>query len=110
MGTHKPAGSPCCMPTKPLLAPTRARTQSCFCRRLGKIWQIPRVQISQLQALNVVFEGEEQFSSSKGQFYEDNHNFAKGTTAKAQGTTTICVVAVGYFEQCNLGMHSGLKS
>ncbi len=29
-------------------------------------------------------------------------NFAKGTTAKAQGTTASAVGAVGYFEACNI--------
>ena len=43
--------------------------------------------------------GAQQFSSGEGQFYQENVNFywnlAKGTTAKAQGTTAIAVGAVG---------------
>ncbi len=51
------------------------------------------------QALNFALEGARQFSYCKGHSYEENvnlyWNFAKGTTAKAQGTTA---VAVGYFK------------
>ncbi len=58
------------------------------------------------QALNFALERARQFSSGKqvrGQaLYEENVNlylnFARGTTAKAQGTTAIAVGAVGYFE------------
>ena len=65
-----------------------------------------------MQALNCVLEGAQEFSSGKGHCYEENVNlnwkFAKGTTAKAQGTTTI---TVGYFEAwSSLGAGSFLFS
>ena len=47
-----------------------------------------------LQALNFALEGAQQFSPGKGHFYEENVNlylnFAKGITAKAQGTHGNC--------------------
>ena len=51
-----------------------------------------------LQALEFALEGAQKFLSDKGQLYEENlilhWNFAKGTTAKAKGTTAIAVGAV----------------
>ena len=47
-----------------------------------------------MQALNFALEGAQQFSPGKGHFYEENVNlylnFAKGITAKAQGTHGNC--------------------
>ena len=45
--------------------------------------------------MNFVYEGAQQFCSDKGHFFEANiifyWNFAKGTTAKAQGIAAITV-------------------
>ena len=55
-------------------------------------------------ALNFVLEGEQQFSSDKGHFFEDNFNFywnfAKGTAE--QGIIAIAMGVVGYFKTCDL--------
>ena len=49
-------------------------------------------------------EGAQQHFLRKGALCEDNLNlylnFAKGTTAKAQGTMAIAVGVVGHFEAC----------
>ena len=55
------------------------------------------------------------FLSSKTQtLYEENvklcWNFAKGTTAKAQGIMAIAVGALGYFEACTLDQDCGTQS
>ena len=52
-----------------------------------------------IQALNFALEGAQQLLSSKEHLYEDSLNlycnFAKGTTAKAQGITVTAVGAMG---------------
>ena len=51
--------------------------------------------------MNFVLEGAQKCSSGgKGHFYEENlvWNFAKDTSAKAQGTTAITVGVMGYLE------------
>ena len=54
--------------------------------------------------LNYILKGAQQHFLRKGALYEDNLNlycnFAKGTTAKAQGTAAIAVGALGYLEAC----------
>ena len=55
--------------------------------------------MGQHQVLNFALEGAEQYSPGKEHFYEENVNlylnFAKGITAKAQGTHGNCGGCVG---------------